>query len=194
MLPEKGLQIEKCSSKLEQASKKSLIEIREFIDQNYSEPLSIRQLAEMADISPKYFGDLFKKTFGQNVMNYLTDLRINQAKRYLAQTDILFRDIALKVGYSDEYYFSRKFKKEVGMSPSEFVKNSRKRLAVSTTAAMGQLLALDIIPIAAPLDPKWTPYYYNVYSTQIKSHLKLNHLNTNLKCEANLQKIKASSS
>ncbi|OAB38400.1 helix-turn-helix domain-containing protein [Paenibacillus glacialis] len=169
--------------------KKSLIEIREFINQYYHEPLSIRQLAEMADISPKYFGDLFKRTFGMSAMNYLTNIRINHAKRYLTQSNELLRDIALKVGYADEFYFSRIFKKAVGMPPSDYVKNAKQRISSCSSSVTGQLIALNIIPISAPLDPKWTDYYYNVYSTQIKSHLNLSDPYIRSKFEANLKKL-----
>ncbi|WP_019419409.1 ABC transporter substrate-binding protein [Paenibacillus sp. OSY-SE] len=169
--------------------KTNLMEIREFMDQHYNEPLCIGQLAQMANISPKYFVDLFKKTYGQSAMDYLTDLRINRAKRYLAESGERLRDIALKVGYKDEFYFSRKFKKEVGVSPSDFVKNSRRRIAACSSSVTGQLLALDVMPTAAPLDPKWTPYYYNAYRTQIKSHLKLTDPYTNWTFEVNLNRL-----
>lgn len=153
--------------------KTSLAEVKQFMEQHYGEPLSIGQLAELANISPKYFVDLFKKTYGRSAMDYLTDLRMNRAKRYLAETDGLLRDIAMKVGYRDEFYFSRKFKKEMGMSPSDYAKGFKRRIASCSTAITGHLLALNVIPAAAPLHPKWTPYYYHAYRSQIPSHLKL---------------------
>jgi ABC-type Fe3+-hydroxamate transport system substrate-binding protein len=61
----------------------------------------------------------------------------------------------------------------MGISPSDFAKNSRQFIAACSSSIMGQLLALGVIPMSAPLDPKWTPYYYNVYSAKIKSHLKI---------------------
>ncbi|AZS15132.1 helix-turn-helix domain-containing protein [Paenibacillus lutimineralis] len=163
--------------------------IRVFIGSHYDEPLSITQLAKMANISPKYFVDLFKKTFGQSAMEYLTDVRIQHAKRYLAESEERLRDIAKKVGYKDEFYFSRKFKKEVGVSPSEFAKNTRKRVAVCSPSAIGHLLALNIIPKIAPIDPKWTPYYYNLYSSKIKSHLIPTSPYYKLAFETNLGKL-----
>ncbi|WMT43058.1 AraC family transcriptional regulator [Paenibacillus sp. D2_2] len=169
--------------------KTDLQEIKAYIGTHYDESLSITQLARMANISPKYFVDLFKKTFGQSAMEYLTDVRIHHAKRYLAESDERLRDIAKKVGYKDEFYFSRKFKKEVGMSPTDFVKNTRKRVAVCSPSAIGHLLALNIIPEIAPLDPKWTPHYYNLYSGKIKSHLILTSPYYELAFETNLDKL-----
>ncbi|MGV2806326.1 helix-turn-helix domain-containing protein, partial [Clostridium perfringens] len=131
------------------------------------------QLARMANISPKYFVDLFKKTFGQTTIDYLTHVRMNHAKRYLAESDDRLRDIAQRVGYKDEFYFSRIFKKKVGMSPSEYARNSRQLIAACSSSIIGQLVALNVVPAAAPLDAKWTPYYYNAYYSESKSRLQL---------------------
>jgi ABC-type Fe3+-hydroxamate transport system, periplasmic component len=189
MLKDKGKVADITSYAPGRHSGTNLAKIREYMDRHYNEPLSIRQLAQMANVSPKYFVDLFKKTYGQSAMDYLTDLRINRAKRYLAETEERLRDIALKVGYSDEFYFSRKFKKEVGVSPSDFAKNFKKRIVACSSSVTGQLLALNVIPAAAPLDPKWTPYYYNAYRTQIKSHLKLTDPYTSRPFDANLDEM-----
>jgi AraC-like DNA-binding protein len=155
------------------AERVNLSVIREFMAEHYHEPLSIAQLADMAGLRPKYFGDLFKKTYGQSTMDYLTGLRISRAKQYLQDSDYLLREIAHKVGYSDEFYFSRKFKKEIGVPPSAFFRQPKRRIAAGSAAAVGQLLALDIIPVAAPLDAKWTSYYYNKYYDAIETHLRV---------------------
>ncbi|WP_249899489.1 helix-turn-helix domain-containing protein [Paenibacillus sp. PK3_47] len=150
-----------------------LAEIRAYMARHYHEPLTIGQLAGMAGLKPKYFGDLFKKTYGQSAMDYLTDLRMSRAKQYLQESDYLLREIAERVGYSDEFYFSRKFKKEFGMPPTAFVRQQKRRIAVTSAAGTGQLLALDIIPAAAPLDSKWTFFYYNQYYAEIGTHLRV---------------------
>ncbi|MFD3258196.1 AraC family transcriptional regulator [Paenibacillus lentus] len=175
----------------ERKPKKELSEIKQYVEEHFHEPLSIGQLAEMANISPKYFVDLFKKNFGQSAMKYLSELRINEAKRYLlsAGEQLRLRDIALKVGYSDEFYFSRKFKKEVGVSPSDYIKKARQRIAACSPEIIGLLLALDIVPVAAPLDPKWTAYYYNAYRTTIAAPLQLPDPYNPRIFEANLEKL-----
>ncbi|MFC7751081.1 helix-turn-helix domain-containing protein [Paenibacillus thermoaerophilus] len=164
----------------------NLDEVKAFMDRHYHEPLTTGQLAEMAGLSPKYFAHLFKKTYGQSAVEYLTDLRINRAKRYLAESGARLREIALQVGYSDEFYFSHKFKKEVGVSPSDYKKQARSRVAACSPPITGHLLALDVVPAAAPLDPKWTAYYYNDYRTAIKFHLKLTEPYSHLKFDANI--------
>lgn len=145
--------------------------IRSYMEQHFHLPLSVGQLAEMAGLSRKYFVDLFSKTYGQSAISYLTDLRINRAKIYLAEQKYRLREIAQMVGYSDEFYFSRKFKQEVGVSPSVYAGRDKRRIASCSSFITGHLLALGIIPVAAPLDSKWTPYYYNVYQHSIEYHL-----------------------
>ncbi|AIQ53521.1 helix-turn-helix domain-containing protein [Paenibacillus sp. FSL R7-0331] len=160
----------------ETGERTGLDSIRAFMAGHFHEPLSIDQLAGMAGLRPKYFGELFKKTYGQSAIDYLTDLRISRAKQYLQESGYLLREIAQKVGYSDEFYFSRKFKKEIGMPPSAFARRQKRRIAACSAAATGQLLALDIIPAAAPLDAKWTHYYYNKYYSLIELHLRVDLL------------------
>ncbi|MBY0010701.1 ABC transporter substrate-binding protein [Paenibacillus typhae] len=157
--------------------------IRAFMASHFHEPLSIDQLAGMAGLRPKYFSELFKKTYGQSAMDYLTDLRISRAKQYLQESGYLLREIAQKVGYSDEFYFSRKFKKEIGVPPSAFVRRQKQRIAACSAAATGQLLALDIIPAAAPLDAKWTHYYYNKYYSLIETHLRVDLLDQEMEVD-----------
>lgn len=173
----------------DRSRKTNLNEIKEFMDQHYDESLSIGQLARMANISPKYFVDLFKKTYGLSAMDYLTAVRINHAKRYLAESGERLRDIALKVGYKDEFYFSRKFKKEVGVSPSDFAKNAKRHIAACSSSVIGQLIALDVMPVAAPLDSKWTPHYYHTLRTKIRFQLNLTAPYSPRSFEVNLNKL-----
>ncbi|WP_335338945.1 AraC family transcriptional regulator [Aneurinibacillus sp. XH2] len=148
-----------------------------YIDSHYNESLTIEFLARMADISPKYYVDLFKKTYGKSAIDYITEVRLNNAKKMMIQSDARLRDIAHQVGYNDEFYFSRKFKKEVGVSPTVYMKNRRRKIVAYTSAILGQMLALNIIPYAAPLHPKWTAYYHKMYRTDIPLHLSAYRFN-----------------
>ncbi|WP_338652257.1 helix-turn-helix domain-containing protein [Lysinibacillus sp. Y5S-8] len=151
----------------------SLKDIRDYIAKNHHQPLTMEHLALISGLSSSYFGEAFKKAFGQSATDYLTELRIGHAKQLLRDTDLLLREIARKVGYSDEFYFSRKFKKEVGVSPSAFNKIARQRISTFSVSATGNLLALGIIPVAAPLNAKWSPYYYNHYQDKIQVHVNI---------------------
>lgn len=149
----------------------SLDEVHAYMTVSFAKPMSIHELAQLAGLSPNYFGEAFKKAYGHSVMDYLTQLRIGHAKQLLRDSDLYMREVARKVGYSDEFYFSRKFKKVVGVSPSEYSREARKRVAVTSAAAIGNLLALGIVPVAAPLDPKWSPYYHYYYQERISVHV-----------------------
>jgi AraC-like DNA-binding protein/ABC-type Fe3+-citrate transport system substrate-binding protein len=144
---------------------------RSYIEQHYNQPITVGELANIAGLSRNYFVDLFSKTYGQGAIGYLNDLRIAQAKRYLAEGGYRLKEIARLVGYSDEFYFSRKFKKEVGVSPSAYINKPPCKWAACSPSIMGQLLPLGIMPFAAPLDPKWTPYYYNEHKEAVAYHM-----------------------
>lgn len=143
-----------------------------YMDHRYGEDIALERLAAIAELSPKYYADLFKKTYGLSAFDYLTQVRMNQAKRLMLQTELRLRDIAHEVGYDDEFYFSRKFKKTFGMPPSAYLKKHSRKVAVYGNIALtGFLLPLDIVPYAAPLHPKWTGYYCDRFGIDIAVHL-----------------------
>ncbi|MDO3412000.1 AraC family transcriptional regulator [Saccharibacillus sp. CPCC 101409] len=142
-----------------------------FIDEHYREPIKLEQLAGMAGLSRNYYVDLFKKRYGKSVVEYMTGLRIRRAKRLMTNPGLRMRDVAQQVGYNDEFYFSRRFKKETGVTPSAYVKSRSRRIAAYCQASTGYLLALGIVPHAAPLHPKWAGYYHSRYGGDIPVHL-----------------------
>ncbi|WP_405078892.1 AraC family transcriptional regulator [Paenibacillus chitinolyticus] len=152
-------------------ARSALERTRHYIENHYQTNITIDELARMAEVSPKYYGDLFKKTYGLSVTDYLTEQRVNRAKQLMALSQSRLKDIAHVVGYQDEFYFSRKFKQEVGVSPTVYMKNRRKKIAVHHSHLIGQLLAIHHLPYAAPLHPKWTGHYYENYRSDIPVHL-----------------------
>ncbi len=169
-----------CKSSLTDASKKSdttLEKVKMFIDQHFDQPLSIQQLAVMTDLSPNYFAELFKRRYGKSAIDYLTETRIQFAKQQILHSGAKLREVALRAGYNDEFYFSRMFKKQTGVSPTVYIKTRRRKLAVYDFALLGNLLALGIIPFAAPLHPKWTSYYSQKYFSEIPVHLSAYRFN-----------------
>lgn len=142
-----------------------------FMDEHYTEELTLVQLAAMAGLSRNYFVDLFKKKVGVSPMDYITGRRMNRAKRLMASSALRLREIARQVGYQDEFYFSRKFKKETGVTPTLYMKSRKRRIAAYNASDVGYLLALQIIPYAAPLHPKWSGYYLEQYGADIPVHI-----------------------
>ncbi|WMT39956.1 AraC family transcriptional regulator [Paenibacillus sp. D2_2] len=84
---------------------------RTYVEEHYGEELTLNRLAEVAEFSPKYFADMFKKTYGHSAMDYVTQVRMAKAKQLMLSSSALLKEIAPMVGYKDEFYFSRKFKK-----------------------------------------------------------------------------------
>ena len=89
-----------------------------------SDPENVKKIMQDAaramNYSDSYFCKLFKQCFDQNFTTYLTDVRIREAKRLLADQGMSVRDVGLNVGYGDSRYFSRVFKRMTGMLPSEY--------------------------------------------------------------------------
>jgi AraC-like DNA-binding protein/ligand-binding sensor protein len=98
----------------------------EYIATNYHQPLTLEGVAQMVHISPSYFSHIFKEEQKQTFTSYLTEARINKAKDLLKGSDLSISVIAGTVGYEDANYFSRVFKKNVGMSPLAFKKRFNK--------------------------------------------------------------------
>ncbi|MCP3738160.1 AraC family transcriptional regulator [Rossellomorea sp. BNER] len=152
-------------------------ETRLFIDHHFHQNLSIESLASMADLSPKYYSALFKKEYDISVSEYIMKLRVNHAKQLLAKGQKKIRDIAKEVGYSDEFYLSRKFKQTVGISSSTYRKKRKQKVAAYDFSTIGHLMALHILPYAAPIHPKWTSHYYQKIRNDIPVHLSAFQIN-----------------
>ncbi|RFB31518.1 helix-turn-helix domain-containing protein [Brevibacillus sp. VP] len=152
-------------------SKTTIAKAKTYIDTHFNKSLCLDDLAKIAGVSPKYFGELFKKTYGIGAIEYVTKVRMNQAKQFMSRPQVRLKDVAHQIGYNDEFYFSRKFKQEVGVSPTTYMKRRQKRIAIYSHRLLGYVLALEVIPYAAPLHPKWSSIYYEKYRTEIPIHL-----------------------
>lgn len=94
--------------------------VRDYIAEHYMKQISIATVAESVYLTPTYLCVLFKKHTGQTLNNYITDVRMQEAKRLLHQSNIHLQDICYQVGYLSPSYFSRLFRKRFGLSPSEY--------------------------------------------------------------------------
>ena len=112
-------------------SLESLVEgIRLYIDEHYREPINLCNLAEKFFISPSHLSRQFKTMYDCTPSNYLIDLRISHACKLLEENpDMEAKTVSLMVGYSDQFYFSKIFKKHTGYAPSEYRKiGARKKI------------------------------------------------------------------
>ncbi|WP_128658122.1 response regulator transcription factor [Paenibacillus sp. 598K] len=102
-------------------AEQSVIEAaRQFIEDNYRYDLNLTMIAERFNYHPSYFSEFFKAKVGRTFIQYLTDVRMAEAVRLLKETTLSLWDIAEFTGFSNASYFSAKFKKVHGVSPSEY--------------------------------------------------------------------------
>jgi two-component system response regulator YesN len=94
-----------------------------YIDDNYSQDISLENISQHVYLSPSYFSLLFKQVTGINFIDYLNKIRIEKACELLKDIRYKTYEIAYKTGFHDEKYFSFIFKKITGMSPSQFRSN-----------------------------------------------------------------------
>ncbi|NQZ57329.1 MAG: AraC family transcriptional regulator [Lentisphaeraceae bacterium] len=98
----------------------SMEKVLKYMYENVKEVVALDELAAEAELSVSRFCVLFKKSMGQSAMDYLTELKIQQTCRLLSMTDWAIKDIAKEYGFDDQYYFSRRFKQKMGVSPRQF--------------------------------------------------------------------------
>ncbi|MBQ4810362.1 helix-turn-helix transcriptional regulator [Pseudoalteromonas luteoviolacea] len=104
---------------------------RDFIADNYQTPLSLSDIAKCSYMSPYHFLRVFKDTYGETPNEFLTRLRLQQAKKMLITENYSISEVCEKVGYSSLGSFSSLFLKRVGVAPTVY---RRKLWALSSEA------------------------------------------------------------
>lgn len=94
--------------------------IKDYIDRNYKKDISAKDVAGILGYSDVYFSKVFKQLFDDNFINYLTKIRIDRAKLLLKDVSFNIKEVGKSVGYADSNYFTKVFKRSIGMSPSEY--------------------------------------------------------------------------
>lgn len=98
-----------------------LAKAKQYIDASYHDPnLSLQKVAKAVHVSPTHFSAVFSRETGETFSDYLAKIRMANARRFLKTTAMSAAEISEKVGYKDPQYFSRVFKREVGMSIRSF--------------------------------------------------------------------------
>lgn len=93
----------------------------------YSCEFSTTAMAEEFKMSLPYLSQYFKNHLGKNLLDYVTELKIEKAKELLADTDYAIREVAGQVGYYNVNSFNRRFKQVTGLTPGEYRKRSETR-------------------------------------------------------------------
>lgn len=116
-----------CTQKKLYSSDKEIVDSAvNYIRNHYMEGISINSIAEVVGLEGRRFSYIFQKNIGTSPISYLTEYRINKAKKLLLTGTNTVTDVAGCVGYTDQFYFSRIFKKYTKMSPMGFQKKFRK--------------------------------------------------------------------
>ena len=100
-------------------------QIIQFMLEHFSDKVTVQQLAAEACLSEAYFAKQFQKKTGYAPIDYFIRLKMQKACELLSTTDLRIREIATTLGYIDPYYFSRLFKKVMGLSPRAYRKTNQ---------------------------------------------------------------------
>lgn len=95
-------------------------EIKAYIDRNIFERLSIGEISSQLNISPSQINRIFKKAFETTPYDYILARKISMAKLFLKNTDLTVKEIAYRLNFADEHYFSNLFLKKTGQRPGKY--------------------------------------------------------------------------
>ena len=100
--------------------------IREYIDQHFTENITLDVLAEVSHMNKYYLVHSFTNNYGCSPINYLNEKKIDESKILLEKTNYSIAEIAKKIGFSSQSYFSQSFKKHTYMTPNEYRRSTNK--------------------------------------------------------------------
>ncbi len=148
------------SASLVASSRQTVEATIEQLHRNYGDIWTVERMAETAGLGRWQYTRLFKEMTGQVPLQYLSDIRISQAKHLLQATDDRLFDIAQHTGFGNEYYFNRRFKQSVGISPGQYRRHYREDIRIFAPFLEDFLLALGIMPALQVSYSKWGTQAY----------------------------------
>ncbi|SMF91824.1 ABC-type Fe3+-hydroxamate transport system, substrate-binding protein [Paenibacillus uliginis N3/975] len=116
----------------------------QYLQDNYMHRISVKQLAELAEVPLWQYTPIFHKLTGKKPLDYLNELRINHSKEWLMCSDEPLRKIAHRVGFEDEFYFNRRFRQTTGITPRQYANSMRNKNRVKDWT--GHLVAIPDKP------------------------------------------------
>ncbi|MFF2907624.1 response regulator [Paenibacillus sp. NPDC057934] len=111
-----------CAGHLERMNPDTVQQLRQFIVEHSHEDITLESMGQMVGLSPFYISKMFKEQLGINYIDFLTECRIEHAKRMMSDPGKSLKEITFEIGYHDPNYFSKVFKKMCGKSPTEYRK------------------------------------------------------------------------
>ena len=104
----------------ESSVRKEILDVKEYINRNYSANLSVELLASIVYLTPDYLSRLFKKSTGRSISQYIRQVRMERASELLLTTNRKVIDIGAEVGYPNYSYFCQSFREYYGKSPEKY--------------------------------------------------------------------------
>ncbi|MBS7256619.1 AraC family transcriptional regulator [Flavobacterium branchiicola] len=101
-----------------------LAEVFKYVKSNYKEEISLDEIAKIANLTPTSFCRMFKAKTKKPFVEYLNEIRVSNACKYLIETDLGISEIAYECGYKTASNFNKLFKKLIGTTPKEYRKNT----------------------------------------------------------------------
>ncbi len=98
----------------------------QYMQQNLNKCLKFKNIAAQVKLSESHLSKLFRSKTGSSPIDYFINLKMQEAIRLLTNKSLRIKEVAYKLGYLDQYYFSRIFTKQIGTSPASFIKTSRR--------------------------------------------------------------------
>lgn len=99
--------------------------VKRYIDRNFCEDITLSNAANIACLDEKYFSNYFHKKTGIRFVDFVAYVRVERAKRLLAEHDTPICEVAISVGYNNPRSFERAFKKWTGITPRRFRRRVR---------------------------------------------------------------------
>ncbi len=96
------------------------------IREDYSQDIGIAQIAYKLQVTPNYLSSLFRKHTGTPFTRYITEIRMNRARKLLKETNLNIKEITQEVGYHSSRHFAGLFRQETGLTPTEYIRKYRK--------------------------------------------------------------------
>lgn len=118
-----------------------------YMELHLHEPVTRETLAALADMNPEHYSRLFRKYKGKTPIDYITELRMTRAKALMRQGEQSIISVARQVGYADPYYFSRRFKQAVGISPSLYRLRRQKRIVALDYYEYFRMLGIEPVGV-----------------------------------------------
>jgi AraC-type DNA-binding domain-containing proteins len=105
---------------------KIISEAEEYISSNYDSKLTLKEISDAVAVSPNYLSALFRQVTGLNLNEYIRNIKVEKIKELLSGSDLGLSEIALQLGFYDQFHLSKNFKQATGMSPTAYKKSNHR--------------------------------------------------------------------